>query len=287
MKVYNDTDFQNNKLKNAVVEGYTKTADLANVALTGAYSDLNGKPDVPDGISMSLNTTTYELTVTLKKGNTVIATSTAIDLPLESMVVSGSYDDQTKKIVLTLQNGQTVSFSVADLVSGLVATSDLATVAFSGSYTDLLNQPTLFSGDYNDLTNKPTIPDVSGKADKVSGATAGDFAGLDANGNLTDSGSKASDFLQPQADLTTFNGTMQAGKTVVLSTAISSLTVSTIESGYLESNIIFTVTGSSFTLSLPSGTKVAGQLPTFTNGFSYILTAFHGIVVCSELTTIV
>ena len=32
------------------------------------------------------------------------------------------------------------------------------------------------------------------KADKVSGATSGDFAGLDGNGNLTDSGKKASDF---------------------------------------------------------------------------------------------
>ena len=38
------------------------------------------------------------------------------------------------------------------------------------------------------------IQDVSGKADKVSGATSGDFAGLDANGNLTDTGKKASDF---------------------------------------------------------------------------------------------
>jgi len=37
--------------------------------------------------------------------------------------------------------------------------------------------------------------DVSGKADKVSNATNGNFAGLDANGNLTDSGLKASDFL--------------------------------------------------------------------------------------------
>lgn len=35
---------------------------------------------------------------------------------------------------------------------------------------------------------------VSGKANKVSGATNGNFAGLDSNGNLTDSGSKASDF---------------------------------------------------------------------------------------------
>ena len=34
----------------------------------------------------------------------------------------------------------------------------------------------------------------SGKADKVASATAGNFAGLDANGNLTDSGKKAADF---------------------------------------------------------------------------------------------
>ena len=36
--------------------------------------------------------------------------------------------------------------------------------------------------------------DISGKADKVASATDGNFAGLDSNGNLTDSGSKASDF---------------------------------------------------------------------------------------------
>ena len=36
--------------------------------------------------------------------------------------------------------------------------------------------------------------DISGKADKVDSATNGNFAGLDANGNLTDSGKKAADF---------------------------------------------------------------------------------------------
>jgi hypothetical protein len=35
------------------------------------------------------------------------------------VVVSGSYDDASKKIILTLQSGSTVEFSVADLVSGL------------------------------------------------------------------------------------------------------------------------------------------------------------------------
>lgn len=45
-----------------------------------------------------------------------------------------------------------------------------------------------------EILNKPSIPDVSGKADKVSSPTSGHFAGLDGNGNLIDSGSKASDF---------------------------------------------------------------------------------------------
>lgn len=35
---------------------------------------------------------------------------------------------------------------------------------------------------------------LGGKTDKVTSATSGNFAGLDSNGNLTDSGSKASDF---------------------------------------------------------------------------------------------
>lgn len=41
--------------------------------------------------------------------------------------------------------------------------------------------------------------DVSGKADKVTGATAGDLAALDENGNLTDSGKAPDDFLEAPA----------------------------------------------------------------------------------------
>lgn len=40
-----------------------------------------------------------------------------------------------------------------------------------------------------------SLGDNKGKADKVESATAGNLAGLDANGNLTDSGKKPSDFL--------------------------------------------------------------------------------------------
>lgn len=50
------------------------------------------------------------------------------------------------------------------------------------------------------VTNLTT--DLSGKADKVSGAVTGNFASLDANGNLADSGSKASDFKTKQTAVT-------------------------------------------------------------------------------------
>ena len=45
----------------------------------------------------------------------------------------------------------------------------------------------------------PEKTDISGKADKVKSATSGNFAGLDENGNLTDSGKKADDFVAAEA----------------------------------------------------------------------------------------
>ena len=53
-----------------------------------------------------------------------------------------------------------------------------------------------------------THQDISGKADKVSGATSGHFAGLNGNGNLTDSVKSASDFgtADEIADIVNFYG---------------------------------------------------------------------------------
>ena len=41
--------------------------------------------------------------------------------------------------------------------------------------------------------------DISGKADKVTGATTGNLAALDGEGNLTDSGKKPADFVAAEA----------------------------------------------------------------------------------------
>lgn len=49
---------------------------------------------------------------------------------------------------------------------------------------------------------KAAVVDISGKADKVTDATNGNFAGLDADGNLTDSGKNPTDFSKVTASTT-------------------------------------------------------------------------------------
>ncbi len=69
---------------------------------------------------LEIDSSTYVVTATLKnKNGDTLGTPQIIDLPLETVVVGGSYDDSTKKVILTLKNGNTIEFSVADLVDGL------------------------------------------------------------------------------------------------------------------------------------------------------------------------
>ena len=76
--------------------------------------------DYGASFTASVDPSTFVMTFTLKdqNGNTM-GTASTVDLPLESVVVSGAYDDVTQKVILTLQNGNTIEFSVADLVAGL------------------------------------------------------------------------------------------------------------------------------------------------------------------------
>lgn len=139
---------------------------------------------------------------------------------------SGAWDDNdVEEVTLVdyiddlLSGKQDVISDLSTIRSGAAAgatavqPSDLATVATSGSYSDLLNKPTIpaaqVNSDWNansgvaQILNKPTIPDVSGKADKVVGATSGDVATLDSTGNLTDSGLSVFDFFVMVEDAST------------------------------------------------------------------------------------
>ena len=131
------------------VPSYVKNITQTNITnwnnksdFSGDYNDLSNKPTIPDVsnfitkdvnnltnytlktntgslIDLEINDTTYVVTLKLKNQDGTIISTDTIDLPLESVVVSGRYDNTTKKVILTLENGSEVDFSVADLVAGL------------------------------------------------------------------------------------------------------------------------------------------------------------------------
>ena len=111
-------------------------------------------------INLNVNSTNYQITAILKdKNGNVIYTSNAIDLPIESMIINASYDNTTKEIVLTLQNGNTLRISVADLVSGLVSETQLQTIlANYYTRTEVDNLLSALAGRVS--TNEEDIADI-------------------------------------------------------------------------------------------------------------------------------
>lgn len=94
----------------------------ANIVVPTSAADVNALPSstkYAKSFDLSINNSTYVMTLVLKDQDGTTLTTDSIDLPLETMVVSGEYNSTTKKVVLTLQGGSTVEFSIADLISGL------------------------------------------------------------------------------------------------------------------------------------------------------------------------
>lgn len=93
-------------------------------------------------------------------------------------------------------NGYTLDWSGNGWYAGKVSVTD-TTPVLNTDLTSKLYVDTMLAlkADIQD------IPDISGKADKVSNATSGNFASLDANGNLVDSGHKHSDYLTEHQDI--------------------------------------------------------------------------------------
>ena len=94
-----------------------------NITVPIVAADVAALPDTTKyaaALSLTIDSATFIVTGQLKDQNgDNLGAAQTIDLPLESVVVGGSYNSQTQKVVLTLQNGNTIEFSVADLVYGL------------------------------------------------------------------------------------------------------------------------------------------------------------------------
>jgi len=122
---------------------------------------------------------------------------------------------------------------------------------------------------YNQLPfiDEPLYNAMSDKADKVSSPTSGNFAALDSNGNLTDSGHKHSDYLTShqdisgKQDLITAEGILEGDGEGNISAA-DTVSVSTISNPSSNGTYVLqnTVSGGTSTLSWASGSASSGTV---------------------------
>lgn len=154
-----------------------KTINITVPTTAADVSALPASTKYGASISVSVNTTDYKVTTTLKDqdGNT-LGTAQVIDLPLESVVVNGSYDNTNKKIVLTLQNGNTVDIPVADLVAGLQSE---------------ITSTNKLASDLVDDTNQTNKFMTAAEKTKLSGIAAGAEVNVQSDWNVTSSTSDA------------------------------------------------------------------------------------------------
>ena len=125
-------------------------------SFSGSYNDLTDKPTIATDISQLTDTTgiiqaanTDNQTLTLVGNSLQISGGNSVDL--SSIAGASAWDDITGKP--TTLSG----FGITD--------------AFSGSYDDLTNKPTLFDGAYSSLTGTPTVPSALGDLVNVSSSS--------------------------------------------------------------------------------------------------------------------
>ena len=133
--------------------------------------------------------------------------------PEATQMASGISENKTaianlKTLVGTLPEGATSTTVVAYITEAINALS-IGDYAKTTEVTAAINTALAAYAKTSDVNTS-----LAKKADKVANATNGHFAGLDANGNLTDSGKKASDFVTAEAGkrlMTNAEGTKLGG----------------------------------------------------------------------------
>lgn len=147
-----------------------------NIAVPTSAADVSALPSSTKygaAFAASINSSTYVISMSLKDqdGNT-LGTTQNIDLPLESVVVNGSYNATTKNVVLGLQGGTSIEFSVADLVSGLQSEINSTHKLNADLVSDGASHKFVSSAQLSKLTNLANIKSI------------GDNLTLQANGRL-------------------------------------------------------------------------------------------------------
>lgn len=141
-------------------------------ATSKTYVDTFGR-----SLEFTIDNSTFVMTLKLKDNNGNVLSTQTVDLPLETMVVTGRYDDTTESLILELKNGQLITIPISDLISGLVTETSLATTLanyYTKSQIDQMVSGFVFADvdDYlsptseNPVENKVITQELDKKANK-------------------------------------------------------------------------------------------------------------------------
>jgi hypothetical protein len=134
---------------------------------------------------VAFNNTTNVFTFTYTDNTTEV-----IDLVLESVIQDIDYNHTTRKLTFTLVNGATSNIDLADLVDAYEGGgTNSTTVNVAGG---VITAEVAISDSANNALSveagKGLFINISGKMDKVSGATQGNITAFGAGGQVADSG---------------------------------------------------------------------------------------------------
>lgn len=214
--------------------GVSATADFANVAFSGAYDDLTGKPAIPSRTSDLANNSGY-ITSSALNGYVKSVNGTSPDSNGNvSISVSGGGSSGGSNYTLPTASNSTlggvkVGSGLAINTSGVLSADVTAsTLTAYAKTTDL--SAVAKTGSYNDLTNKPTIP----AAYTLPNATSSTLGGVKVGSNISVS-----------------NGTISVTKSNVTS-ALGYTPATTNNASFTGTTMVQTLTVSSV-LNIPGG----------------------------------
>lgn len=214
--------------------GVSATADFANVAFSGAYDDLTGKPAIPFRTSDLANNSGY-ITSSALNGYVKSVNGTSPDSNGNvSISVSGGGSSGGSNYTLPTASNSTlggvkVGSGLTINTSGvLIADVTASTLTAYAKTTDL--SVVAKSGSYNDLSNKPTIP----SAYTLPNATSSTLGGVKVGSNISVS-----------------NGTISVTKSNVTS-ALGYTPATTNNASFTGTTMVQTLTVSSV-LNIPGG----------------------------------
>lgn len=119
-------------------------------------------------IGLTMNPTTYVLTLTMYNGDGNAVSTQSVDLPIESLVMSVEYDEDEQEIIITLQSGDVTRIPLSGLVAGLINEKpDGTNYLIVNGKINSVYLPTVSTA-YNDLTGKPKLNGIEINGNKTS-----------------------------------------------------------------------------------------------------------------------